>query len=224
MLNFLLFLLLLSSSLATNLHDHGLSPKEQAQCVAVISAYLTNYTESSSECDGLMAAYRDGCGGSENEFSDDDVIISGDDDRTPIIPDHARFLKKHSNPRSDCCQKLMDTYHSRCNTKENGELTDQRLISIVMMLITCLFARSYVRSKNVTWLPEAAVCILVGMFCGFLIRYVFVGFSFEFDERLFLRVLLPPICFEAALSINKTEFRRLIGPILTFAIAGTLIR
>ena len=46
---------------------------------------------------------------------------------------------------------------------------------------------------------------------------------FTFDEKVFLRILLPPICFEGALSIDKAAMRTYIGPILTYAILGTVM-
>ena len=45
----------------------------------------------------------------------------------------------------------------------------------------------------------------------------------QFSEKLFLRILLPPICFEGALSIDKPAFRTYVGPILSLAIIGTVI-
>jgi len=43
---------------------------------------------------------------------------------------------------------------------------------------------------------------------GLILNIGIPGFLFSFDERLFLRVLLPPICFEASLSINKVSSER----------------
>ena len=183
---------------------------EQAKCVRAVENYLTNSTALKSGCLALSCAFQEGC-----LHNDDDVI-------TPMTWDGLQ-KKPIPSPGSNCCKKLYNTYTTRCNVKEYGMLSDQRLIAIILMLILSFFARSYVKSKGVTWLPEAAVCILCGMIGGFLIRYALVNFDFYFNEQLFLRVMLPPICFEAALAISKHEFRRLIGPILTFATVGTLV-
>lgn len=43
----------------------------------------------------------------------------------------------------------------------------------------------------------------------------------SFDNDLFLQILLPPIIFQAALSIDKRAFRRDLLPILAFASLGT---
>jgi NhaP-type Na+/H+ or K+/H+ antiporter len=48
-----------------------------------------------------------------------------------------------------------------------------------------------------------------------------VGSRLSFDNDLFLQILLPPIIFQAALSIDKRAFRRDLFPILLFAGLGT---
>lgn len=45
----------------------------------------------------------------------------------------------------------------------------------------------------------------------------------SFDGNWFLRILVPPIIFEAALSINKKSFKRHLLPIIIFAVFGTLL-
>jgi NhaP-type Na+/H+ or K+/H+ antiporter len=44
----------------------------------------------------------------------------------------------------------------------------------------------------------------------------------SFDEEWFLRILVPPIIFEAALSIDKRAFNRHIIPIVMFSVIGTV--
>jgi NhaP-type Na+/H+ or K+/H+ antiporter len=45
----------------------------------------------------------------------------------------------------------------------------------------------------------------------------------SFDGNWFLRVMVPPIVFEAALSIDKRSFHRHGVPILIYAVVGTLV-
>lgn len=52
---------------------------------------------------------------------------------------------------------------------------------------------------------------------------IFPHHDVSFDGNWFLRILVPPIIFEAALGIDKRSFNRHIVPILLYAIAGTLI-
>jgi len=44
-----------------------------------------------------------------------------------------------------------------------------------------------------------------------------------FDDELFLFILLPPIIFHAALSIDKSKFKSLLLPITMFAVFGTIL-
>lgn len=55
---------------------------------------------------------------------------------------------------------------------------------------------------------------------------VFVGFLlkiFPHVDAVFLRVMVPPIVFEAALNIDKKSFNRMIVPIMIYAVFGTLM-
>jgi NhaP-type Na+/H+ or K+/H+ antiporter len=56
---------------------------------------------------------------------------------------------------------------------------------------------------------------------GWAISY-FPHHDLSFDGHWFLRVLVPPIIFEAALSIDKRAFNRHIVPILLYSSIGTL--
>jgi NhaP-type Na+/H+ or K+/H+ antiporter len=48
-------------------------------------------------------------------------------------------------------------------------------------------------------------------------------YDISFDGDWFLRIMVPPIVFEAALSIDKLSFNRHIWPILLYAVVGTLL-
>jgi NhaP-type Na+/H+ or K+/H+ antiporter len=66
--------------------------------------------------------------------------------------------------------------------------------------------------------PDTFLLVLSGYAIVF-----FPGSSMSFDGNWFLRIMVPPIVFEAALSIDKRAFKRHIVPILLYAIFGTLI-
>jgi len=90
-------------------------------------------------------------------------------------------------------------------------------------MLLCECAKSIVKKNRVRWLPEAASCMLVGM--AVALSAGLFGSSIEnigFDEEIFMYLLLPPIIFEAALSVNKREFRRRRGAIMVFAMFGTV--
>ena len=60
------------------------------------------------------------------------------------------------------------------------------------------------------------------MFVGFFLQF-FPHIDFAFHHAVFLRVMVPPIVFEAALNIDKKSFNRMIVPIMIYAVFGTLI-
>jgi NhaP-type Na+/H+ or K+/H+ antiporter len=52
---------------------------------------------------------------------------------------------------------------------------------------------------------------------------IFPHHEMSFDGNWFLRILVPPIVFEAALGIDKRSFNRHVVPIIMYAVGGTLI-
>ena len=66
---------------------------------------------------------------------------------------------------------------------------------------------------------------LLERLCG-IIGHVIPGLDIDdlsFDGELFLTLLLPPIIFEAALSVSKKDFRRRRLAIFMFAVVGTIL-
>jgi NhaP-type Na+/H+ or K+/H+ antiporter len=57
---------------------------------------------------------------------------------------------------------------------------------------------------------------------GYVLNY-FPHHDVSFDEEWFLRILVPPIIFEAALSIDKRAFNRHIIPIMIYSVGGTVL-
>jgi NhaP-type Na+/H+ or K+/H+ antiporter len=57
---------------------------------------------------------------------------------------------------------------------------------------------------------------------GYLLTF-YPHHDMSFDGNWFLRIMVPPIVFEAALSIDKRSFNRHIVPILFYAVVGTLL-
>lgn len=58
---------------------------------------------------------------------------------------------------------------------------------------------------------------------GYLILQNMPHVQFAFDGDMFLRIMVPPIVFEAAVKINKRSFQRHVIPITIYAIVGTLV-
>ena len=109
--------------------------------------------------------------------------------------------------------------------EENGILSNVHLIGASLVLLLCECAKVLVKRRNIHFLPEAAVCILVGILVGGILKLLpFANIDdMAFDDELFMSFLLPPIIFEAALSVSKSQFKRRRGAILYFAVLGTLI-
>jgi NhaP-type Na+/H+ or K+/H+ antiporter len=146
-----------------------------------------------------------------------------------------------------CCTSILNVFHENCDVDEEEELSDSSLFIAVAVIAMCGMVKSLIRHFQIRCLPEAAGCILVGgkLYYGTNLRLVSVkcahhtqchnlvaagwGLSYfphhdiSFDGNWFLRILVPPIIFEAALSIDKRSFNRHVVPILIYAIMGTLL-
>lgn len=123
----------------------------------------------------------------------------------------------------ECCQALMAHHREYC--EEDRLLSNFHLFAAASILLLCECAKALVARSHIHFLPEAAVCILVGTMCGLIAHLLpFADIdNISFDDELFLTVLLPPIIFEAALSVSKFEFKRRRGAIFMFSVFGTVI-
>ena len=121
-----------------------------------------------------------------------------------------------------CCASILNVYHENCSTDDEETISDSRLFFVVCVMAACGTVKSLIRYYKVLWLPEAAGCILVGVASGYIVMF-FPHHDLSFDGHWFLRIMVPPIIFEAALSIDKRSFNRHVVPILFYAIGGTLM-
>jgi Sodium/hydrogen exchanger family len=121
----------------------------------------------------------------------------------------------------ECCSSIFEYYKTHCR---EPELKSGRLLSIVGALVVCSLVKSlFHQVLGLEWLPGAAIYVLVGAVTGGVLRVLapdVVVQQLAFDNNLFLHILLPPIVFQAALTINKRSFRRDLFPILSFAVLG----
>ncbi|KAL7435699.1 hypothetical protein ACHAXM_006026 [Skeletonema potamos] len=122
-----------------------------------------------------------------------------------------------------CCASILSVFHEHCDPTTTGveDYSDRRLLVVVFVITVCGMVKSIIRYLNVRWLPEAGGCILVGVL-GYVILSHMPHVQFAFDGDMFLRIMVPPIVFEAAVKINKQSFRRHAIPITIYAIIGTL--
>lgn len=177
-------------------------------CLEYLLSFLDGTTDAKDNCEGIQNAY---LGAHCNSISNADEY---DDD-------HDDYFATYSQP--SCCQSLKNHYDDYCS--ESDLITNAHLLLVACVLLLCEGAKSIITTHQLHFLPEAGGCVLVGVFLGLLI-HVLPGYNLDdvsFDEEFFLIVLLPPIIFEAALSVNKKEFRRRRLAILMFAVFGTIL-
>jgi len=61
-----------------------------------------------------------------------------------------------------CCTSILNVFHENCNINEEEELSDRRLFVGVTVIALCGLIKSLIRHFQISWLPEAAGCIMVG--------------------------------------------------------------
>lgn len=183
------------------------SYKADELCSKYLVSFLEGITDAKDNCDGIQNAYAAAYCHAQTDYTADD--------------DHDDYFVSYNH--FSCCQSLKNNYDSYC--KESEFVTNMHLLLIAIVLLLCEMAKSLIKSQHLHWLPEAGGCMIVGMLVG-AIAQLMPNVSLEdlsFDEDLFLGVLLPPIIFEAALSVNKKEFRRRRMAIFMFAVVGTIL-
>lgn len=207
-------------------------------CQKYIYNFLNGSTDLRDECEGLYNAFQNaGCNDTSPHSNmiaprmDYDLspwydwwkwsILSTSENGTDSDPDN--------NPITDdyialkCCDNIGDFYQRNCENNESFRST--HLLGVCSVLILCGLLRTILRTVGVLqWVPNAGVCVLVGAGAGLVVRLTKHSSSrhfLDFDNSLFLQILLPPIIFQASLCIDKRAFRRDLFPILTFAVLGT---
>lgn len=137
--------------------------------------------------------------------------------------DHDDYFINYNH--MSCCQFLKGHYDAYCNDSEI--VTNMHLLLIATILLVCEMAKSLIKFQKLHWMPEAGGCIIVGVLFGFIAHFLsphsFKVDDLSFSEDLFLCILLPPIIFEAALSVNKFQFKRRRLAIFMFAVVGTIL-
>ncbi|KAL3823950.1 hypothetical protein ACHAXA_007921 [Cyclostephanos tholiformis] len=196
------------------------------QCTKFLFGFLQGTTDAKDNCEGIMNAYvaadcgtikkKEGSSSGSHGANAADASLSYnmDDD---FNDDYFGIFYDHQ-----CCSSLRSHYYEYCD--DAGILSGYTLLVVAAVMLLCECGKSIVKRNRIRWLPEAAACMLVGM--AVALGAGVVGKNIEnigFDEEIFMYLLLPPIIFEAALTVNKDEFRRRRGSIMVFAVFGTLI-
>jgi NhaP-type Na+/H+ or K+/H+ antiporter len=117
---------------------------------------------------------------------------------------------------------LSYTRHKHCFTHKqlSGELSAASVI-----LLLCQMAKVIARKLPLvpTILTEPAICILAGMLGASFLHFCTDFTNFTYSDGLFVNVLLPPIIFESALSIDKRELKHHQGTIFMISYFGPII-
>lgn len=174
-------------------------------CSQFLFSFLEGTTDARDTCEGIMNAVL------AAECSSKDYSSAHDYD------DYFEDFTEHQ-----CCQALISHHADYC--EEDNLLSNFHLFLAATVLLLCELAKAV--TDSIHWLPEAAVCILVGTTLGLVAHILPTHKSLDdlsFDDELFLSLLLPPIIFEAALSVSKFEFKRRRGAIFMFSVFGTII-
>eukprot|EP01032_Pedospumella_encystans_P011347 gene11347-13198_t len=97
---------------------------------------------------------------------------------------------------------------------------------LVVILGLCILSAYLIKKNSIYYLPESAAAILVGIVVGGLVRAVYPSTEelnfLSFEPELFFFLLLPPIIFEAAYSLETTAFFANFWTISLFAVFGTI--
>jgi NhaP-type Na+/H+ or K+/H+ antiporter len=195
------------------------------QCTRFLFGFLQGTTDAKDNCEGIMNAYvaadcgtikkKEGSSSSSHGTTGDNSLSYNMDD--DFNDDYFGIFYDHQ-----CCSSLRSHYYEYCD--ETGILKGETLLVVAAVMLLCECGKSIVKKNRIRWLPEAASCMLVGM--AVALGAGLFGTNIEnigFDEEIFMYLLLPPIIFEAALTVNKQEFRRRRGSIMVFAVFGTLL-
>eukprot|EP01138_Halocafeteria_seosinensis_P005940 gb/GECG01006072.1/.p1 GENE.gb/GECG01006072.1/~~gb/GECG01006072.1/.p1 ORF type:complete len:1035 (+),score=123.73 gb/GECG01006072.1/:1-3105(+) len=108
------------------------------------------------------------------------------------------------------------------DTEETAFIMSVVFVGLVISLIIGVFIHKF----HIHFIPESGVVILLGIAFGLIIRATAAdetARSAQFDETLFMLVLLPIIIFESGYALDKHPFFSQLGTIITCAIVGTLI-
>lgn len=195
-------------------------------CKRYLMNFLNGTTDARDECQAFYNAYRVADCADETNVDIFGYRVDGDDywndDATPnsnstnddvVIDD---FFENW-----ECCDSIKAYYNNHCET--DSGLHSVQLLGVMLVLLFCATIKAVLKSWNIHWIPDACAFILVGTFVGGMLRLLDSSLvpKLTFDNDLFLQIMLPPIIFQAALSIDKKSFRRDLLPILLFAGIGT---
>jgi len=107
----------------------------------------------------------------------------------------------------------------------HADLSSALLFLLASLTLTMMLIYSVLRYRLV-WIPNSTIVLLTGFVVGAVINYStpYPGDAvFVLAPEAFFFVMLPPIMFDAGLTLNKEYFFKNLLPILLLAVIGTAI-
>ena len=183
-------------------------------CKRYLMNFLNGTTDANDQCQAFFNAYRVADCAEETNTDIFSKFVDAKNKTDDVIIDD--FFENW-----ECCDYIKKNYEKNCES-DTGFHSIQ-LLGVMLVLVFCTITTALLKSWNMNWLPNACAYILVGTFVSGLLRLLDSSLvtKLKFDNDLFLQIMLPPIIFQAALSIDKRAFRRDLIPILLLAVVGT---
>jgi NhaP-type Na+/H+ or K+/H+ antiporter len=214
-----------ASSVFDNIQNHRFLARDDKPAIdddstrsEVCKTYLMNFlngtTDANDQCHAFYNAYRTADCAGETHMDILGRAIQDDKNHSNVVIDD--FFENW-----ECCDYIRTYYEKNC--ENDSGLHSVQLLGVMLVLLFCTMIKALLKSWNLHWIPDACAFILVGTMVGGILRLLDSSLvpKLTFDNDLFLQIMLPPIIFEAALSIDKRAFRRDLFPILSFAGVGT---
>lgn len=179
-------------------------------CKKYLMNFLNGTTDANDQCQAFYNAYRTADCAQETHVN----IFGEEKNSSDVIIDD--FFENW-----ECCDYIRNYYEKNC--ENDSGLHSAQLLGVMLVLLFCTMIKALLKTWNLHWVPDACAFILVGTLVGGVFRLLDSNLvpKLTFDSDLFMQIMLPPIIFQAALSIDKRAFRRDLFPILTFAGVGT---
>eukprot|EP00736_Rhodelphis_marinus_P014186 Rmarinus@m.1453 len=128
------------------------------------------------------------------------------------------------------CHSCVRGYTGYPNCREdhsgNEQLTSLGVALLMLSLAGCIMViYFFLIFPQFHYFPDSSVSILLGILVGILVRNSNTDLPavMSFNTESFFLIILPPIMFDAGYSLQKGNFFKNVGTILTFAVAGTVI-
>ncbi|ROT38524.1 sodium/hydrogen exchanger [Sodiomyces alkalinus F11] len=110
--------------------------------------------------------------------------------------------------------------------EQKEALASWALFISIMLLIIAFLASYFLHERKIEAVHETVISIFAGMTIGLLLLIMSddsIRNLISFDHQIFFNLLLPPIILGAGYELHQANFFRYIGPIATFAFAGTFL-